>query len=147
MIAVFPLQDGEPRRGAGTSREIFHLGGGSAMPFDLTIKQCHAGPGRSYYIFRTSRDKARLIVVDVTQTLNLGDGFEAVLIGYKKTIWLYFFQSNKYPPQEPKLLLNAKEDLSIEGAGTAILLKSVSLRAAMAELAGRFPEISDGLMA
>jgi hypothetical protein len=127
-------------------REIIHLGGGSTMPFDLTIKQCHAGPGKSYYIFKTSRDKARLIVVDVTQTLNLANGYEAVLIGYKKYIWLYFFQSNQYPPQEPRLLLNEKEDLSIEGAGQAILLKSVSLRAAMAELAGRLPEISDRLM-
>jgi hypothetical protein len=75
------------------------------------------------------------------------DGYGAVVISYRHLIWLYVFQSNMYPPQEPKLILNASEELSIEGGGKVILLKGVSLREAIMEIEVRLSEVLDTIPA
>lgn len=114
------------------------------MPFDLTVKQCNAGPGHSVYTF--TKDGVILTVLDMSDCLGIVDGNGAVIISYQEINTLYVFQSGKFPPQEPKLLLNASGALSIEGAGLVVTLKTGSIKEAMAEAEIQFAEIHKALV-
>ncbi len=66
--------------------------------------------------------------------LHLADGYGAIVISYQEMNTLYVFQSDQFPPQEPQLLLNRDEALSIEGAGKVLPLKGGSMMDAMSDL-------------
>jgi hypothetical protein len=108
------------------------------MSFDLSIKQCSAGPGHSEFAF--ARDHTIVLVKDVSEQLHLADGYGAIVICYQNINTLYVFQSDQFPPQEPQLFLNGDEALSIEGAGKVLPLKSGSMMDAMSDLEIRFAE-------
>ena len=92
--------------------------------YELTFHHNDAGPGQREFEFSNGQVKVK--VLDVCSFFK---PCEAILIHVERPThkeirnWLYVFQSNKYPPQEPRLFMNKNNHLSIQGVGTVMDLK------------------------